>query len=118
MDTVTLLEAYFQFFYAREIMNIMHATFQTECSGCQRGSLSQLSHPCLSLTTFQLLDLYFDTILERVNEMDILRHWESAVSLIQDQALVAMYRLKIYCRDWRETDMKTEVWKTKMYSSF
>lgn len=117
MDTVSLLESYFDFLYAKEIMNKMHAVFKKNCAGCQEGKLSQLSHACLSLTEYQQLDLYLEDILREVNEPEILRNWNSAVSLIPDimPELVDMYKLKIYCRDWRETDMKTLFWKTEMY---
>ena len=113
-----LLESFFHFCYAKEIMNKMYIVFKKNCAGCQRGSLSQLSHACLSVPEHQQLELYFDDILLEVNETDILRHWDLAVSVLRDDfspELVYMYKLKIYCRDWRETDMKSLEWKTKMY---
>ena len=60
----------------------------------------------------------FDNILLEVNEMNVLRHWDTAVSVMQDISpeVVYMYKLKIYCRDWREADMKTLAWRAKMYS--
>ena len=48
--------------------------------------------------------------------MDILRNWETAVLLLEEECagILGLYRLKIYCRDWRETNMKCDVWKSKM----
>lgn len=109
MNEVILLDSYFQFFYAKEIISKMHTVFKNNCSGCQRGNLSQLSDPCLCLSEYHQLGLYFEDILLNVNEWDVLRKWTNAVSVLQDMSpeLVDMYKLKIYCSDWRETDMKT-----------
>lgn len=117
MDATQLLESFFDFCYAKEIINKMYAVFKKNCSGCQQGLLSQRDHICLSLTECDLLEMYFDQILLEVNETDVLRYWESTVTVMQDDfspELVYMYKLKIDCRDWRETDMKTSEWKSKM----
>lgn len=117
METTKLLETYFDFIYAEAIMNEMIGVFRNNCTGCQRGNLSQTNHACLMLSEQQQLELYFEDILTKVNEMDILRQWDSAVSVLHDisSELVTMYRLKIGCRDWRETDMKTLEWRSKIY---
>lgn len=117
MEAVPLLEAYFEFYYAREIMNKMYAVFKKNCFGCQQGRLSQLDHACLTLTEYEQLELNLEDILLEVNELEILLNWESVVSVMGDISpeVVNMYKLKIYCRDWRETEMKTLAWKTKMY---
>lgn len=117
MNEVQLLDSYFEFFYAKEIVNNMYTVFKSNCVGCQRGKLSQLSHPCLTLSEYEQLKLYFEDILEKVNEYDVLRKWSTAASANQDisREFVSMYKLKIYCRDWRETDMKTLEWKSKIY---
>jgi hypothetical protein len=117
MEEVKLLQSYFEFFYAKEIMSKMYKVFKINCSGCQQGELSQLNHPCLSLTDYEQLELNLDDILDEVNESVILKNWDSAVSVMQNISpeLKEMYKLKIYCQDWRDTDMKTTVWKSKMY---
>lgn len=117
MEDVRLLESYFEFFYAREIVSRMCTVINQNCVGCQRGYPSQRDHQCLSLTDKELLRLYWGAILREVDEEEILRNWESAVLGMQDvsQELIHMYKLKIYCRDWREVDMKTVAWNSKMY---
>ena len=96
----------------------MHRVIKSNCLGCQHRRLSQLNHTCLSLSEHKQLELYFDNILLEVNEMNVLRHWDTAVSVMQDISpdFVYMYKLKIYCHDWREADMKTLAWRAKMYS--
>jgi predicted nucleotidyltransferase len=112
--TVSLLESYFDFFYAKAILEETLRTTKKKCDGCRVESLSQRHHTCLSRTTREQLEIYFEDILLYVDENDILSKWEDAVSLIEDNALVGLYRLKIYSRDWRKTDMKSAEWKSKM----
>ena len=69
---------------------------------------------CLNLTKKEWLHRCFEDILYDVDENEILQRWEESVSVCEEKELVAMYRLKLYCRDWRETDMKTSAWKSKM----
>ena len=82
-----------------------------------RETISTKQH-LFKLTEHKQLELYFDDILPEVNVMNVLRHWDTAVSVMQDISpeFVYMYKLKIYCRDWRETDIQTLAWKAKMYS--
>ena len=116
MSEVTLLESYFDFFYAREIINKMHFVLRQKCSGCRRGYLSQLDHECLTMKEQDRLELYFDDILREVDESSILHNWSAAVSVMSNilSALVAMSKLKFFCRDWRETDMKSPAWRARM----
>jgi hypothetical protein len=113
---VTLLDAYFDFFYAQEIMDKMASVFKNKCFGCQTGCLSQLDHACLTLPLHQKLDLYFEEVLSEVDEMDIQRKWNASVSTMEDTSpeLVEMFKLKICCLDWRETEMKSPAWKARM----
>lgn len=117
MENVRSLEFYFEFFYAKEIVTRMYTVVKQNCVGCQRSYLSQRNHSCLSLTDKELLHLYWEDILLEVDETDILRHWDTAVLCLRDVSLefVNMYKLKINCRDWRKTDMKTVEWNSKMY---
>lgn len=112
---VSLLQSYFDFFYAKEVCNKMDLVFKKNCLGCQSFSLSQIGHTCLSLAREQQLELYFEDVLLEVDELDILKKWCEAASVIDvSTELIEMFKLKIYCKDWRETDMKTLEWKTKM----
>lgn len=115
ITNVSLLQSYFDFFYAKEISLKMYSVFKKKCFGCQHSCLSQLDHSCISLTNEQQLELYFEDVLIEVDESDILLKWnESASALDVSSELIDMYKLKLYCRDWRETDMKTLQWKRKM----
>lgn len=114
-NKVSLMQSYFDFFYAKEISRIMYTVFKKKCEGCQHSCLSQMDHTCLTLSNKQLLELYFEDILNIIDECDILMRWEASISALDvSPELLEMYKLKIYCKDWRETDMKTSNWKTKM----
>ncbi len=54
--------------------------------------------------------------MNAVNEEDVVLKWSKAVSSISDISnnLIHMFKLKIGCRDWRETGMKTDAWKRRM----
>lgn len=111
----SLLQSYFDFVYAKEISLKMYSVFRKKCVGCQHSRLSQLDHTCLKLTEKQQLELYFEDVLREIDESNILLKWSETVSSLDvPSALLDMYKLKIYCRDWRETDMKTNAWRHKM----
>lgn len=113
---VEVLEFYFDFFYAEEILANLQMTIRINCQGCQSGALSQLDHTCLTLTKSQHLELYFDDILRLVDELNVLFKWNNAISKLSNisSEQVDMFKLKVYCRDWRDTDMKTDAWKLRM----
>lgn len=114
-ESVSLLQSYFDFFYAKEIRDKMRPVLKAKCLGCQNARLSQTDHDCLTLTDEQQLNLYFDDVLLDVDETDILQRWQDAVSVLDiSSELIDMFKLKIYCKDWRETDMKTLQWRNKM----
>ena len=73
-----------------------------------------MDHSCLALSKTDQLKLFFEDILLVVDEYEILRNWERSTSLLEVDGIAGLFRLKIYCRDWRETDMKSLVWKSKM----
>ena len=114
-ESVSLLQSYFDFFYAKEIRDKMRPVFKAKCLGRQNAFLSQTDHDCLTLTDEQQLNLYFDDVLLDVDETDILQRWRDAISVLDKSSeLIDMFKLKIYCKDWRETDMKTLQWRNKM----
>ena len=80
-ESVSLLQSYFDFYYAKEIRKKMFSVFKARCTGCQNSHLSQMDHACLTLTDEQQLKLYFENILQDVDESDILKQWNDAVSL-------------------------------------
>ena len=56
-----------------------------------------------------------EDILKDVVESDILKQWNDAVSLTHiPLQLIEMFRLKLYCLDWQETDMKSAQWRNRM----
>ena len=112
--SVTLLDSYFDFFYAKAIMDDLNNVIKRNCYGCVTNKLSQTTHQCLNLTKGEWLHLYLEELLLEVDENDILQKWEESVATFEDTELVAMYRLKLYCRDWRDSDMKSGAWKYKM----
>lgn len=109
---VSILESYVDFFYAREILDVMNDIFKKKCDGCANGYLSQRDHTCI-LSSREQLDLYFDDVLRELDETSIIVKWYDAVCLIDyiPSALVDMYKLKLDCCDWRETSMKSLAWK-------
>lgn len=114
-ESVSLLQSYFDFFYAKEISDKMYNVFKQKCFGCQNFRLSQMDHTCLRLADDQQLEIHFEDVLGDVDESDILLKWNSAVSRLDIHSeVLEMFRLKIYCKDWREMDMKTAEWRTKM----
>ena len=74
MEAKTILQYYFDHFYAEEIRSKMHPVFKDKCVGCQHAMLSQSEHTCLSLPTKILLKLYFEDVLKNVNEQNVLKN--------------------------------------------
>lgn len=112
---MSLLESYFDCFYAKEISSKMNSVFKTKCFGCQNSCLSQTDHTCINLTREQQLKLYFEDVLREVDESDILMKWKEAASALDvSSELLEMYKLKIYCIDFRDSDMKSFMWRNKM----
>ena len=72
-------------------------------------------HTCLLSTKEQLL-LYWDYILEQINEINIIEKWYGAVYMMDyiPLTVVDLYKLKLECQDWRETDMKTDKWRIRI----
>jgi hypothetical protein len=63
----------------------------------------------------QQITLYFEDVLHEVNELKMLMKWHEVASVLHvSSELLDLYELKIYCKDWRETNMKTLEWKNKM----
>ena len=114
-QSVSLLQSYFDFYYANEIRLKMHRVFQTKCSGCQSSRLSQIDHACLMLTEEQQLKLHFEDILLDVDESEILKQWNDAVTVIGiPSELIEMFGLKLGCLDWRQADMKSAKCRDRM----
>ena len=114
-ESVSLLQSYFDFCFAKEIRLKMHPVFKARCNGCQMSRLSQMDHACLTLTEEQQLKLYIEDILMDVDESEILKQWNDAVTVIGiPSEVIEMFRLKLGCLDWRQADMKTVKWRDRM----
>ena len=115
MACASLLNAYLDFFYAKEILRILPDVIQQKCEGCQLDSLSQTDHTCQDLTKRQQLTVYLEDILPLIDEQDILSKWKAAASILDEVSpeYIAMFELKLRCVDWRTT-MKTLAWKERM----
>lgn len=115
LQNVPLLESYFDFIYAEEIIDIISSVFEKMCIGCKYGYLSQLEHTCL-MSTKERLEMYFDNILSEVDELCVIDKWYKKVLMISaiSPSTVNMYKLKLNCIDWREGVMKTTTWKRRM----
>ena len=88
-------------------MDNLNDAIKKKCYGCVTNKLSQTDHTSWNLTGKEWLHRFFEDILYNVDENETLQRWEESVSVCEEKELVVMYRLKLFCRDWRETDMKT-----------
>ena len=113
---VLLLESYFDFLYAKTICNTADEVLKRMCDGCRSCNLSQRNHTCLSVSKVERIEIYFQDILETIKEEEILNEWTKIVEGLHDiqTGLKYLFRLKIGCKDWRETQMKTQTWKCRM----
>ncbi len=112
---VLLLDSYFDFMYALTILSNKRDVVRRICCGCRVEHPSQLQHSCLRETNEQHVDMYFDEMLKAVDEDVVLHRWCTTVDTLDgiSPELLAIYKLKIYCADWRAT-MKTDKWRNKM----
>ena len=86
------------------------------CDGCRSFDLSQRNHTCLLVSKLERIEIYFQDILNTINEDEILNEWTEAVEGLREihTGLKYLLRLRLGCKDWRETQMKTETWKSRM----
>ena len=115
LNKVSLLQSYFDYFYAKEIRDKMFSVLKSKCFGCQQSRLSQTDHICLTPVKENILWFYFDDILREVDELEVLRKWNHSAAMLDiSLELIEMFKLKIYCEDWRKVDMRTIEWRDKM----
>ena len=112
-QTTCLLERYFEHFYAMELLLLLPAVVKENCHACRVGSPLHLCH---KLSTKEKVLYYFDLLLRKINEDDILYKWYEAVSELENLSpeAISMYQLKIFNDTWRETQMKTLPWKERL----
>lgn len=113
---VRLLESYFEHIYARALLEVFQPCMKENCYGYVVDHPSQVQHYCLMMSQDEQIDFCFEDMLKKVDETGILDKWNEAVSDLKHMSpeLIVMYKLKIYCDDWRAADMKTDDWKERM----
>ncbi len=115
-SSVLCLESYFHFLYAKELTDIMWDVFRKRCAGCKNGCLPQTRHTCLTHYVTENINLHFDEIVSNIDEDDVVRKWIHHTDRLRNvtKEVRDMYRLKLSCKDWRATDMKTHLWKHRI----
>ena len=113
---VTMLDSCFDYFYVQEIISVMNDVFRRKCEGCKNAALSQLDHECLTKSTKDQLELYWEYILRQINEIRVIEKWYGTVYTMNTIPIevIDLYKLKLDCQDWRDTDMKTDSWKKRL----
>ena len=113
-----LMRSYFDFIYAKALGEVMNLVRKKHCHGCTIDHPSQKQHTCL--TDFDdddkecFINFYFDSMLQDVDESDILKSWEDVMKISNiSSELMELHKMAISSKDFLET-MKTEQWKRKM----
>ena len=111
----TLLDSYFLLFYAQEVLAELPIVVKQKCEGCNVESLSQTHHVCLSFDACKRLSLYFNDVLEAINETAIIQKWKQEASSINDISYsdLTLHEQKLNCADWRTT-LKTFSWRQRL----
>lgn len=113
---VLLLRAQFEYFYARALLELLPDSLKKSCNGCVTKNANRLYHQCVMLTTKEQIDFCFEDLLKQVDEQAVLFEWNTICTKVEHvhPGVLALYKLKLYCDDWRAADMKTESWKSMM----
>ena len=89
----------------------------SKCDGCKVDHPSQIRHDCIMLELEEKLDQYFNAIFDSIDEDEVFNKWEQEVTAMNiPSEIVTMYKLKVFCSDYRETLHKSEGWKTKLHA--
>lgn len=66
----------------------------------------------------QKLERYFEMIVQGINDMDILCVWNKFVETMDiETCQLDTYRRKIFCNQWRNSEIKTDLWSNKLFKS-
>jgi len=69
-----------------------------------------------TLNLTEELNLHFERLLNEANDEDIIKNWKKELKYTSiPKTIQDMYSLKVCCVDWRETELKTEKWKKKIF---
>lgn len=114
--TNSLLESYFHHVYSQYLLKVYSSSLKEMCYGCVVDHPSQIQHLCEMWSEEEKVQFCFDDMIEKVDENVILRKWEEAVSNLEciSPEILAAYKLKIFCDEWRSKEMKSPSWKEYM----
>lgn len=78
--SVMLMNSYFDFIYAKVLLGVKYTVIQKDCYGCLIDHPSQTQHDCI-MSDFirddeEAIDIYFENMLNEVDEQKILLTWE------------------------------------------
>ena len=112
-----LLDHEFLFIYARTMHKNIEKVTREQCYGCQIDHPLQTQHPCIMWCEEEKLTNYFTEIMASVNEEEVLQQWSDNVERLDvPPYFLAMYKLKLFCDDWRATEMKSGGWNDRLYN--
>lgn len=123
--SVILMNSYFDFIYARALCEVKGSVIRKKrCHGCEINHPSQRHHDCLwgnendnvddDDDDEHNLDMYFNDMLEAVNEKAILLSWEDIVRISNiSTEVIDLHKMVISSKDFLNI-MKTELWRRKM----
>ena len=93
--------------YAKALLDSSDDVIKEPCSGCHIKHPSQTGHSCLMLKRKELMFLYFDLILAKVDDNAIILDWDEEVSKSSvSPELVVQYKEQVLFEHF-----KTEKWK-------
>ena len=115
---VMLMNSYFQFVYAKAIINVKHKVVKQKCYGCFIDHPSQSEHDCIMTDLINddehAYEFYFEEMLEEVDETKVLLAWEDLVQgLSIPLECITFHKQVISSKDYLAV-MKTNEWKKKM----
>lgn len=86
--------------------------YTTRCFFFQFECPSQRDHVCLLSDEQELIDIYFDRMLEKLDEHQLLIDWCSEVCNTHiSSELIAEYQMYKCSSEWKETHSNKESWK-------
>jgi hypothetical protein len=116
--SVMLMNSYFDFVYAKALINVKSMIVKKHCYGCFKDHPSQTQHDCIMSDLMyddeQAYDFYFEEMLLEVDETKVLQAWEVLVQgLNLSHEVIYLHKQVLANKDFREV-MKTKLWKSKM----
>ena len=69
------------FTYARKVREEVGHLIREHCFGCRPDHPSQRNHPCLMMSEFEHLNIYFDDAMENVKCEEVLNLWKKETQL-------------------------------------